>query len=122
MEVLLESRRVRHDRGPEEELHRARRRNRAAWRRHDRAMRLRRFCRQARLPALVAILAIWPIVELTILSPWPMTVTLRHWQAHRNCDAARAVGLAPARRGEPGYWERLDADADGISCEPWPYR
>lgn len=35
-----------------------------------------------------------------------------------NCDQARALGLAPARVGEPGYAPWLDGDHDGISCEP----
>jgi len=53
-------------------------------------------------------------------SPWPMDVTARHLLAAPNCDAARSVGLAPARRGMPGYWSRHDADDDGIACEVWP--
>lgn len=36
-----------------------------------------------------------------------------------NCDAARAAGVAPIYRGEPGYREPLDADDDGIACEPY---
>jgi hypothetical protein len=40
----------------------------------------------------------------------------------RNCDAARAAGKAPLHRGEPGYELRLDADGDGIACEPLPRR
>lgn len=35
-----------------------------------------------------------------------------------NCDAARAAGRAPIRRGEPGYRPALDRDNDGIACEP----
>ena len=34
-----------------------------------------------------------------------------------NCDAARAAGAAPVRRGDPGYSSRLDGDGDGIGCE-----
>ena len=49
-------------------------------------------------------------------SPW---AALRHLAAFQNCSAARAVGLAPAHRGEPGYWPTHDADHDGIACEPW---
>lgn len=45
---------------------------------------------------------------------------VRHMLAAPNCDAARAVGLAPARRGEPGYWPKHDADDDGVACEPIP--
>ncbi|RUX00540.1 excalibur calcium-binding domain-containing protein [Mesorhizobium sp. M8A.F.Ca.ET.202.01.1.1] len=44
---------------------------------------------------------------------------LRHLAAFPNCAAARAVGLAPARKGQPGYWPTHDADKDGIACEPW---
>ncbi|MGB8999038.1 MAG: excalibur calcium-binding domain-containing protein, partial [Pseudolabrys sp.] len=31
--------------------------------------------------------------------------------------AAKMVGLAPSRRGQPGYWDHHDADGDGIACE-----
>lgn len=37
-----------------------------------------------------------------------------------NCAAARAAGAAPIRIGEPGYRPELDADNDGIACEPVP--
>lgn len=50
---------------------------------------------------------------------WPASVMARHIAAARNCAAARAVGLAPARRGQPGYHPHLDRDNDGIACEPW---
>lgn len=53
-------------------------------------------------------------------SPWPPIPTIRHLLASPNCAAARSVGLAPARIGEPGYYARHDADRDGIACEPWP--
>lgn len=62
------------------------------------------------------------LLDVLVRSPWPADVTLRHYQARRNCDAARAVGLAPAYRGQPGYWQHLDADNDGIACEPYPVR
>lgn len=39
-----------------------------------------------------------------------------HW---RRCDDARAAGTAPIYRGEPGYRDGLDADDDGIACEPY---
>src|SRR5437868_10323828 len=38
-----------------------------------------------------------------------------------NCAAARAAGMAPIHIGEPGYRPALDADNDGIACEPIPY-
>jgi hypothetical protein len=36
-----------------------------------------------------------------------------------NCSAARATGHAPLRAGSPGYRIGLDADGDGIACEPY---
>lgn len=37
---------------------------------------------------------------------------------YANCDEARTLGKAPIRVGEPGYRSELDADGDGIACEP----
>ncbi|MCX7283577.1 MAG: excalibur calcium-binding domain-containing protein [Novosphingobium sp.] len=34
-----------------------------------------------------------------------------------NCASARAAGVAPLRRGDPGYRAGLDRDGDGIACE-----
>ncbi|MEM7635328.1 MAG: excalibur calcium-binding domain-containing protein [Pseudomonadota bacterium] len=50
---------------------------------------------------------------------WPLATKLKHMAAAPNCSAARAVGLAPSKRGEPGYYFRHDRDRDGIACEPW---
>jgi DNA polymerase III subunit epsilon len=36
---------------------------------------------------------------------------------YRNCAAARAAGVAPLHRGDPGYRSGLDRDGDGIACE-----
>ena len=36
------------------------------------------------------------------------------------CNELRARGLAPLRRGEPGYGEHMDGDGDGVACEPHP--
>lgn len=36
---------------------------------------------------------------------------------YANCDAVRAAGRAPIRRGDPGYGRHLDRDGDGIGCE-----
>jgi hypothetical protein len=38
---------------------------------------------------------------------------------YRNCAEARAAGVAPIRAGQPGYRPELDADSDGIACEPY---
>jgi hypothetical protein len=67
----------------------------------------------------VAALA-WPVVRN--LGRWPLSVAIRHAAATPNCAAARAVGLAPAYMGQPGYYPQHDRDKDGIACEPWPRR
>ena len=36
---------------------------------------------------------------------------------YKNCDAVRAAGKAPIRRGDPGYGRHLDRDGDGVGCE-----
>lgn len=36
-----------------------------------------------------------------------------------SCNDARAAGTAPIHRGEPGYRDGMDADGDGIACEPY---
>lgn len=35
----------------------------------------------------------------------------------RNCADAKAAGVAPMRRGDPGYRSGLDRDGDGIACD-----
>lgn len=88
-------------------IHAAERRDR--WRRLPRTL----------LPFAIAFCVVaWGSVAFVTLSPWPANLTARHLAAAPNCNAARAVGLAPAMRGEPGYWPWLDADNDGIACEP----
>ena len=63
-------------------------------------------------------------VRLALKDSEPMTLaqTAKHLAAAPNCGAARMVGLAPARRGEPGYYPRHDRDGDGWACElvGWP--
>lgn len=108
----------------DEKADRLRDRFKAVSRRIERAGRLRRF--RARLRKH----AIWIGVFIGILgggylgiataSAWPVGLTLRHLLASPHCAMARAVDLAPAVRGSPGYWHHNDADGDGIACEPWP--
>jgi hypothetical protein len=88
--------------------------DRAAWLRSLRAG-LRRSAVVLLIP--IAILG-GSILAIAVTSPWPVLLTVRHLLAATNCNVARAVGLAPTHRGTPGYWAGLDADADGISCEP----
>jgi Excalibur calcium-binding domain len=35
---------------------------------------------------------------------------------YKNCNAARAAGAAPIKRGDPGYRPALDRDNDGTAC------
>ena len=35
------------------------------------------------------------------------------------CRAARAAGVTPLYRGEPGYRVEMDGDGDGIACEDY---
>jgi hypothetical protein len=50
---------------------------------------------------------------------WSAGMALRHAAAAPNCAVARVVGLAPAYRGQPGYYPQHDRDGDGIACEPF---
>lgn len=36
---------------------------------------------------------------------------------YKSCEAVRAAGAAPLKKGDPGYRENLDGDRDGIACE-----
>jgi hypothetical protein len=36
------------------------------------------------------------------------------------CDEVHAAGMVPIGLEEPGYRRQLDADGDGIACEPYP--
>lgn len=47
----------------------------------------------------------------------PSAGTPRGESYFANCAAARAAGVAPIRRGEPGYRAALDRDNDGVACE-----
>jgi len=38
---------------------------------------------------------------------------------YRYCSEARAAGVAPLYQGDPGYAPHLDADGDGVACEPY---
>ena len=83
---------------------------------HLHPARLRRLYRKTGVLALAAG-ALY--LGLVLFSPWPPLVTLKHIAALPTCAAARAVGLAPASKGEPGYWSIHDPDGNGTACEPW---
>jgi hypothetical protein len=104
----------------EERLRQIQRAFHDVFRQWDRPVRFRKFYR--------AVLKFSPIVAVcgaTLafffwISPWPVMQTVKHYVAYPNCDAARAVGLAPAVVGQPGYWLHHDRDRDGIACEVYP--
>jgi len=57
------------------------------------------------------------LIWYLLSSPWPLVLTLRHLAAYPNCEATEIVGLAPAKKGNPGYWSHNDADGDGVACK-----
>ena len=111
--------RVHKGRDPEKELRLMQARFRAIRRRHDREIKLRYIYRSAKVPVLVAIGISALISGLMSLGPFPPMVLLKHLAAFPNCDVARALGLAPSNKGEPGYWPQHDEDRDGKACELW---
>ncbi len=44
------------------------------------------------------------------------SLAARHVIAGGGCQAAKWVDLAPATRGQAGYYEAFDTDGDGRSC------
>ena len=108
----------------ERKLRRLRRRFTRVTRRLERADRLRKLRRRvvvAGPPLLVvALIALAGCAALVPTSPWPLGLTLRHLAAAAGCPVAQAVGLVPARHGEPGWWTYFDPDLDGWSCASLP--
>jgi hypothetical protein len=107
-------------RDPQAELRSLQRRFRAITWWADRKSQLRRFLQTyARTFGIGAGLFVLVFAVLTF-SPFAPVETLKHIGAFPNCDFARAVALAPSKRGEPGYWSRHDRDQDGVACEAYP--
>ena len=116
-------------RDPEKGLQLLRLRFQHVSRRWDRRTRLRRLWRFVGMHALwLTVVTALSWVMLKTLSPWEPTMTLKHLLASPSCTAARVVGLAPARKGQPGYRGHHDDYNDGIACgtphsnEPGVYR
>ncbi|HVM23222.1 MAG TPA: excalibur calcium-binding domain-containing protein [Sphingomicrobium sp.] len=66
-----------------------------------------------------AIAAVAPVAAPAAAENAPSREDIEHSAYYPNCDAARAAGKAPIFRGQPGYRPALDADGDGIACEPY---
>lgn len=110
---------------PEKKVQRLKRRFGRITTRFERARKRRKFVRdwsKFLIASVIAVLVAFAATTIGLkLSPWPPSETIRHLASFPNCDAARTFGLAPAPRGEPGYYVRHDRDEDGIACEPWPH-
>ncbi|GGJ29780.1 excalibur calcium-binding domain-containing protein [Neoroseomonas lacus] len=72
------------------------------------------------LPFLAVLGALAFTGALRLVAPYVPASLTRAYGVPRNCAQARAMGYASARIGTPGYFRHLDADGDGISCEPPP--
>ncbi|GLZ52924.1 excalibur calcium-binding domain-containing protein [Actinomycetospora sp. NBRC 106378] len=59
-----------------------------------------------------------PAVSPRAPQPRPVAAAPRPAAAsYKNCTEARAAGVTPLHRGEPGYAAKLDRDGDGVACE-----
>jgi hypothetical protein len=70
-----------------------------------------------------------PLTTVAVVSP-PTTVAITAYPEalttttaaapvfYADCDAVRAAGAAPLKRGEPGYRTALDRNHNGVACEP----
>lgn len=74
------------------------------------------------LPLFATLLGLGIGGALWLVAPLVTPLVAETRAAPRNCAEARALGFGNARRGEVGYFAHLDADRDGISCEPMPRR
>lgn len=110
-----------HGPGSERRLARLQGRFRATARRLERPARLTRMIERLAPALLVASASAFAFALYLYFTGFSPAAGLKHLAARPNCDTARALGLAEARPGEPGYWPRHDRDKDGVACEPWPW-
>ena len=80
------------------------------------ANQLKNFFSLATLSTAAAV-GSFALIWYLLSSPWPLVLTLRHLAAYPNCEATEMVGLAPVKKGNPGYWSHNDADGDGVACK-----
>ena len=117
-------------RDPEAELRRLKNRFKKVSNRYFRRVKLRRSHRFAVLAVLAAVSSFavtWGLLTFESWSalsssPWTLTMYAKHFAAFPNCSAVRLVGLAPAYKGQPGYWPQHDRDGDNWACEPYTRR
>jgi hypothetical protein len=85
------------------------------WRAEQKRIRRKKMLRQAAMTALLAFFVF--LFGMTVTNWTSLRAKLPTY--YPNCAWARANGAAPIKRGEPGYRAALDADEDGIACEPY---
>ena len=68
--------------------------------------------------AKVALLSLTFFIVGIVTTNWTaLTSNLPTY--YPSCSWARSAGKAPIIRGEAGYRSALDADRDGVACEPY---
>jgi hypothetical protein len=66
--------------------------------------------------------ASFALVWCSLSNPWTIAQTLKHLAAFPNCFATEMVGLAPANKGQPGYWPHNDPEGEGVACNTPKWR
>jgi hypothetical protein len=75
-----------------------------------------------RSPIVLVSVAAVAAIAVVQVSPDSRTSAVEisdYSRAPRNCTEARAMGLENIPKGSPYYAPWLDADNDGLACEPW---
>jgi hypothetical protein len=75
------------------------------------------------IAALIFLIPIWRVMQespTASAAEYKQTLMIERSVYYPNCAAARAAGKAPIDEGQPGYRGGLDADDDGVACEPYP--
>lgn len=81
---------------------------------------LRQLGANAGLLALGVCLGGGAFVALDMMKPPAARSELtQHGAFYQTCREAFQDGRTNIRRGEPGYRAELDADGDGLACEPY---
>lgn len=100
----------------------------AMVRRHQRASRRRDLVRLAGYGAAAALCGfgiVWLATsppDLRSIFPATLSASGERRVYYPSCAAAHAAGAAPIYKGQQGYGPGLDADDDGVACEPLPRR
>jgi hypothetical protein len=77
--------------------------------------------RSGKLAVMAGLAALGVFAAGMLATNWPRAKTALPTY-YPSCAWARSAGKAPIHRGQPGYRRGLDADSDGIACEPYAGR